>query len=289
MKTVSAALSTHLAQTLTTIATCWRILRLDGEIFRFTDHDVNVVIEDETYEASSGFLPSAMSQNRSLAPANMEAVAFLSSTKIVEADLVAGLFDYALVDVFQVNYEDVSMGVLWLARGFRLGEVEIRDNSAKVEIRGKAQNLAQNFIEVYTPGCRAVFGDARCTVDIEGLNYFHDGAVTTATSRREFIDTSIAQSNDVFRFGKLTWLTGLNTGFSMEVKKYDPGTDTVFLFLSMPYVIQVGDTYHMQFGCTHDLSPTTGCKFYDNVVNFRGEPYVPGPDRVLNVAIPPEA
>ena len=39
MKSVSTALAAHLAGEVITLATCWRIARADGEVFRFTNHD----------------------------------------------------------------------------------------------------------------------------------------------------------------------------------------------------------------------------------------------------------
>ena len=49
MKTVSAALAAHIAGPVTTLATCWRITRTDGLVFRFTDHDRDLAADGEVY------------------------------------------------------------------------------------------------------------------------------------------------------------------------------------------------------------------------------------------------
>ena len=53
------------------------------------------------------------------------------------------------------------------------------------------------------------------------------------------------------------------------------------LFLSMPFPIQVGDTFSVYAGCDKRL--TTCIDKFANVTNFRGEPYVPGQDAFLAI------
>lgn len=105
-KSITSGLKSHIASEVTTIAWCLKITRLDGETFCFTDHDVDLVIDGYTYEASSGMIPSTLKQSNNASVDNMEMTAFIQSTKISEADISAGKFDYALVDLFFVNYTD---------------------------------------------------------------------------------------------------------------------------------------------------------------------------------------
>jgi uncharacterized phage protein (TIGR02218 family) len=47
----------------------------------------------------------------------------------------------------------------------------------------------------------------------------------------------------------------------------------------MPFAIAIGDLFAVTMGCDRRLAT---CKArFDNVVNFRGEPYLPGTDEVL--------
>jgi uncharacterized phage protein (TIGR02218 family) len=108
-KEIGSALLDHLAQNVTTMATCWKITRQDAVQFFFTDHDVDLLIDGDTYEAASGALPTTLTQKRDAAVDNMEIMSFIESDKITEADIMAGKFDYALVDIFIVNYEDYQV------------------------------------------------------------------------------------------------------------------------------------------------------------------------------------
>ncbi len=83
-----------------------------------------------------------------------------------------------------------------------------------------------------------------------------------------------------FTSGKVTFTSGKNQGLSMEVKGYVPGV--VDLQLPMPYRIAVGDTYRIEKGCNKRF--IEDCKdTYDNAINFRGEPHLPGLDQVIQI------
>ena len=291
MKTISSALSAHFGQEVTTLASCWRLIRKDGEEFFFTDHDEDITYDGDTYEADKGMVPLAVAQTETLAVDNTEAMAFLDTTKISESDIRAGLFDYATLDIFLVNYEDTTMGEVYIAQDWHLGRVEIRDNAFQAEARSKAQKLQQTFVELYQPGCRATLGDTRCGIDLDDSagTYRHDGVVTSvASARKKFTDTSAIDSGaaDVFRAGKIVWSTpasadsydGNNASYEMEVKKFDPTTGEFTLFLPMPNDIEVDDEFTAYWGCDKDM--TTCRDTYNNLDNFRGEPYVVGTKKI---------
>ncbi len=52
--------------------------------------------------------------------------------------------------------------------------------------------------------------------------------------------------------------------------------------MPMPYAIMVGDSYSVVAGCDKIFSTCAGR--FDNAVNFRGEPHVPGTDRILETS-----
>ena len=50
----------------------------------------------------------------------------------------------------------------------------------------------------------------------------------------------------------------------------------------MPFTVNTGDNYSMIAGCDKTFE-TCKTKF-SNTINFRGEPYVPGTDRMLETS-----
>jgi hypothetical protein len=107
--------------------------------------------------------------------------------------------------------------------------------------------------------------------------------VATVTDNRTFTIT-VTESRAVdnwFKFGAVIWDTGDNSELGKEIKAWVNSTTEVTLFLTMPFSIQIGDKLGIYAGCDKTLS-TCIAKF-DNVINFRGEPYLPGPDALLTI------
>lgn len=271
MKSASAGLIAALASEVATLATCWKITRRDTVVLGFTTHVENLVVDGVTYSAGLGsYTPTTIRTSGDMAVDNLEVKAVLDSALITEADLAAGLYDYAEVQIFQVNYADVSQGVLRLRRGW-FGEVSTDGVTFQAELRGLMQALQQNIGRVYAKRCDANLGDARCGVNLAAITL--SGTVTGVASRQQFDGSAVPTA----RGGLVVWTGGANSGFKMEVASL--GAGTIALALPMGYDIAVGDTYTVYAGCDKLLST---CKItFNNVVNFRGFPYIPGPDKAL--------
>jgi len=358
MRTIGAALGAHIAGRDTTLTTLLRLTRQDGATFGFTSHDEDLTVDGVLHVSSFGFDPSAQEWGDDLSPSNLELTALLDGDVLKRTDIEAGLWDYAVITIYLCNYADTSQGSLPMMTG-RTGQVEFRRGVAKTELRGLAQLMSQNIIELYSPTCRAKFGDARCTVDLAPLTFA--GAVTSVTSKRVFTDTGLTQtgptldyssgsyqipavgpytltpvvpeggtwqtdggvfywdtgtaltyvagapaagqyhvaagvytfhSSDAskavrfafgyaqgyFTYGTLIWTSGDNEGYSQDVWRFSAGQVT--LMVPMTYAIQAGDTFSIVAGCDR-LFQT--CKDrYNNVLNFRGEPDVPGIDAITS-------
>lgn len=275
MKGLTAGMQTHMSGSPTTYAMCWKITpRAPGTIVGFTEHLEDIVFEGLTYSARSGFSPSALRNTNDLAVDNFDVTFMLEFDGTAEAELIGGYYDYAKVEVFLVNYANLSLGKIQLARG-TLGEITIGRGQAKTEVRGLAQELQQDVLELTSPTCRADLGDARCKVNLAAFTV--SGTITAATSSKIFADSSRGEGGGYFNGGLLTWTSGENAQLKMEVKSFNA---TQFeLHHAMPYPVQIGDTYQVYRGCDKALST---CKnVFNNVVNFRGEPHLPGIDQVV--------
>lgn len=275
MKTAGSPLATHIAGETTTLATCWKVTRRDGAIFGFTDFDKDLTVDSLLYQARSGYTRSAIHTIANLAVDNLDIESAIDSETLSAADLRAGVWDGATVEIFLVNWANLANGKIILKRG-TIGEVELKDTVFRAELRGLSQALSQQIVELYTPDCRADLGDTRCKVNLATLTV--TGAVTAATDRRSFADSARGESVNHWNGGLLTWTSGANVGRKMEVKAFASG-GAFTLFLPMPSIVAVGDNYSLRPGCDKKFST---CKDrYGNVKNFRGEPNVPGNDQVL--------
>jgi len=271
VKGASAGLATHLAGELTTLATCWKITRRDGQVLGFTTHVQDLTVSGVTYLSAIGsYTATAIRTSSDMAVDNLDVDAIFDSSSLSEVDLRAGKYDFAQVEIFQVNYADLTQGVLKLRRGW-LGEVASHGHYFKAELRGLMQALQQTIGRVYGKRCDADLGDTRCKVNLPGITI--TSAVTSVASRQQFDGSAVPGR----RGGLLTWTSGANNGAKMEV--HSVSVNTIVLVLPMGYDIAVGDTYTVYPGCDKLLST---CKaVFSNVVNFRGFPYIPGPDKAL--------
>jgi hypothetical protein len=156
-----------LASEVTTLAQLWRITRRDGEIFGFTDHDQDIIFGDLTYQAAKGYLPSAVSNAGNLAVDNLDVATMLEAGLFTEADIEAGVWDNAVIDLYQIDYEHLDRGVMILAAGWKVGNFTVKDHEFSAEIRSKTQVLQQVIVELTSPECRASLGDLRCKIALQ--------------------------------------------------------------------------------------------------------------------------
>src|SRR5690554_2932668 len=101
---VSAEFQAHLDSATTTLCRCWQVVRRDGVRFGFTDHDNVVRFDGQIFLASEGMSARALEQTTGLAVDNSEALGVLSDASVSEADILAGLFDSAVVLAWLVNW-----------------------------------------------------------------------------------------------------------------------------------------------------------------------------------------
>lgn len=277
MRTASANLTAHIASEVTTLAVCWKLTLVGGAVMGFTDHTSDLTVSSILYKAATGFSPTSIETKDKFAVDNLDITGILDAASITEADIMAGIYDFAEVEIFMVNVADLTQGIILHRRGW-LGEVSVKNGLFVAEVRGLAQKLSQNIVELYSPTCRAVLGDTRCKVALGAFTA--SGAVNTVTSRQVFISNALTQAAGYFSGGEVAWLTGANAGRRMEIKEFS--NKQITLVLPMPNNVAVSDTFNAIAGC--DKTFNTCFSKFSNAVNFRGEPHVPGIDKILATA-----
>ena len=277
MKPTTPALAAHLAGEVTTLATCWRLERADGWVRGFTDHDRELVVDGLTYVASTGFLPSAIKTASDLSVDNLDVDGFLDDAALRAEDLIAGLFDGARIEVFIVNWADLGQGRLLLRKGF-LGEIKRADQRFSAEIRGLSNRLQQTAGKLYSRLCRVDLGSSECGV---ALGPRTDAYAVTQVIAADTVRIVTARATGYFTFGKATFTTGANAGAVNEVLLHDG--QTIRLFVPMPRPIVVGDQIVLVAGC--DKTPETCNAKFANILNFQGEPHIPGNDKVFSYPV----
>lgn len=273
----AAALYAHLAGGATTVARCWAVTRTDGVAFGFTDHDRDLSFGGVVFRASSGMTASALLQTTGLAIDNAEAVGALSDASVTEADILAGRFDGAAVQVWLVNWADVAARVMQFNGTF--GQITRGAGGFHAELRGltEALNTPQGVIS--QTGCGAVLGDGRCRFDLTQAGYFAEVAVEGVEGGRVFSFAALGGFDDRwFERGRFVVLSGAAAGLVGVVKndRLADGGRVVELWQALGAAVMPGDRVRIEAGCDR-LRATCRLKFH-NLLNFRGFPDIPGED-----------
>ena len=259
-----------LERDLATIAFCWRLQRRDGIALGFTTHDRDLARRGMVYRAAPGMLPSAISVSDGFQAESLDIKGALTSDAISAADLAAGRWDGASVTVFMIDWEAPEAEIFAVARG-ELGEVSIKADAFEAELRGPAALLDAPVAGQTSPECRARLGDERCRVDMAGRTRLTRIAAILADDIVEVVE---AGAGSEFGFGRLRWLGGANSGLESPVLRSEAAVLT--LYEPPVFAPAAGDLVEITEGC--DKMPATCAGRFANMLNFRGEPHLPGID-----------
>ncbi len=281
----SDAMKAHLAGGTTTLARCFAVTRKDGLVLGFTDHDRDLGFDGITFRADSGLTAKAIQQATGLSVDNSEAFGALRSTAITEADILAGRYDGAEVRAWLVNWAEPAVRVLQF-RG-TLGEIVRSGGAFTAELRGLSEALNQPVGLIYHARCSAVLGDGRCGFDLSQPGYAEERPVETVEDGRVFRFAAMPGFEDRwFEKGRLVVLDGVAKGLVGSIKNdraAGGGGREVELWQNLGAAPAQGDMVRIEAGCDR-RAETCRLKF-DNFLNFRGFPHIPGEDWVMSYPV----
>jgi uncharacterized phage protein (TIGR02218 family) len=270
MKSFSTALKASYAKGTTTFATCWKATLTNGAIVTATSLDRDIVFGGLTYKAAQSYTASNIDSSAELNPDNLEVEGFLAWPAITDEDIHSGLWDYAEIEVFEVNYNDLTQGRNDLRFG-KLGEVRGGRSKFVAEFRGLLQAYTRTIVRLVQETCPHDLGDAKCKRDLSEITV--TGTIASVTGNRIISDPSRAEEADWFTAGKFTFTSGANAGLSMEVKRSAPGV--LELTHAMYGEIAPDDTYEVYAGCLKRFVEDCVTK-HNNGLNHGGFPDLPG-------------
>lgn len=274
MRALSPEQREALAEPATMLATCWRITRTDGVIVRMVDFDVQVVVEGQTYAPNGSTERTAVTLSDGLSPDNLDIRGVLSSTLITEDDLDLGRYDYASVEIF-IAFANIDLPPIPLAAG-RFGEIQIDNGAYTAELNGLTHALQTTIGELTTPTCRANFADSRCQASLATWRHTYTLASVGDARTLTLTGPSLLPAG-TYKNGLVEIMDGPADGLSMEVKSHSGLGLTLYLPLAI--LPEAGDTVRVTAGC--DKTRGTCRDVFANVINFQGEPDIPGVDALL--------
>jgi uncharacterized phage protein (TIGR02218 family) len=194
----------------------------------------------------------------------------LSNPAVTTSDLVSGRWLGASVRLLATDWEQDEESVA-ICEG-ELGETKIDEGKLSMSVDLLPAALRRPPCVQTSPECRAVLGDALCRVDMR--------------SRRLRVRVTAVEADDIlvnesdterFRMGRLRWISGANCGVEQVVIGSDGGRLSLRSRSSCSAAI--GDRAILMEGC--DGRRATCSERFNNILNFRGEPDLPGSEILL--------
>lgn len=288
-RNIPAELLAHLGGDLLTIALCVKVTRRDGVVMGFTSSNVAMQILGVQYLPEATISPTSIRTTEGTTVDNLEIVGLLQSDRVTVPDIRGGRYAHARVDLFLVNYKDITQGRFILFRG-RVANINYQDGQFTFELRALGQRIAQQIVMLTSPKCRVKrLFDAQCFVGGENFDetfvpgdFMH---TVTFTGQPTAVILNLTTVDDLatgyLDEGEISFDAGNNLGFAREIKQHirvSAVSAQVHLHEAFPYAFAVGDTGDVIAGC--DRRFTTCVTKFANGGNFRGEPHVPGMDQI---------
>ena len=260
----------------TTLARLWSVIRRDGAVFGFTDHDRDLLMDGVRFRAGTGLTAGAIERSTGLAVDNTSAAGALSDAGITEADIAAGRFDGAEVTAWEADWTDVSKRRVTFRGTF--GEVTRGGGAFEVELRGLSEALNRPRGRVFQTLCPAVLGDADCGVDLNAAGLSTEMALEEVDEAELSWAAFDAFETGWFERGRVVVLDGAAAGMSEAIRRDvdTSGGRRIELWASLAVRPAPGDRVRIEAGCDKRFA-TCRAKFA-NGARFRGFPDIPGED-----------
>lgn len=291
MKQIPAALVSHLGLDATSWCLIARVMCKDGTLIASTDLDADLTYDpavvdphgtgdawgSAVHRADLGFEASRFQFTADLSVDNSEFKIFIGEgSGITEAQLRAGLLDYAEFRIYRVNFLDLTQGHEVVATG-TLGESHFSETGGSIENRSLTQQTKQPIAELFSITCPVPYGSPRC-----GRTFVWTAATITSVDTVEpdriITASGLAAPADTYRLGVIKATSGQNNGWEGEVQVHASG-GVLTLLLPAPYPFAEDDTFEIREDCSkvHD-DEAHGCVHHwdaEWVSHFRGHPHVP--------------
>jgi len=248
-RNIPSGLNTHLQGENITIALCAKLTLRDGTVFGFTSNNSPMVIEGVDYEPNSTLSPSAMRAQMGADVDTLEVVGLIQSDRVTTDDIRAGRYAHAVVELFIVNYMDLTEGKLIIFEGW-VGEVQWNDQyNFTFELRSKALMLSQQIVDLTSPKCRVrQLFNAKCFVSGHNFDNTHTpGDFQSNHIVSQVIDAHTlkfagdSHADNYYSEGRVVFNNGANKGLEREVKGHSQigwfgaqASRTIPAFLSIP-------------------------------------------------------
>ncbi len=254
---------------LETVATFWRIERVDGVCLGFVSHDRDLTFNGLLHRAAPGMVPSAVRLSGSLEPDSAEITGALTHDTIRTADLESGRYDGARIVTGVVDWQTLENEAIYSGT---IGAVGREGSSFSAELDSLKMALTSDLVPRTAPTCRAEFCGPGCA--LPASRFTHEGKLAEVSADHQAIRISCPVTHDKLIGGTLRWLDGDDAGRVLRIEAVMDGW--LYPERLVDGSLTPGAHVIVREGCDHRLE--TCAKRFGNAANFQGEPFLPGND-----------
>ena len=279
MKSINEELKDILSSDTINIVRCWKIELSNGNILGFSTNDGEFNYDGIKFNPLSADNIKTIDVSLDIKADEFKISNLISSELIRVDDILNGLYDNAKVEIFLIDISRLDLGKVSLLNGI-ISSIECDDNIFTANIKGLKNELNKTIGEIYSPLCRARFCDSKCGLTM--ANYEFNGTIDFVEDNYNFAtNNEEIRSKNVGYFdnGIIEFMDGDNIGKKTEINQFSGGK---FLILSeLSYDLKVGDKFKVLAGCNKNFKSC--CEKFNNAINFRGEPHLPGIELLLKI------
>ncbi len=251
------------------LARCFRVTRKDGTIFRLTNCDriitfpegwldsdqTDKLISQEVYTPMDGWDASNARFEGAMKKSNIDLMGSFGGDIITRADILAGLWNWAMVDDFIVDYRYPFKGA-FRHNKYRLTDFVLNDWGWVAQANTMTSELYRKSGKVYSDTCWHALGDAMCGINMQlaGTTKFRckvteDDGWSNGYQNIKFDDIAGSFSGakiaprDTFKAGHITWITGNNAGQIYPIRRSDAGPIPAVGMVYVYWVINAGEHF----------------------------------------------
>lgn len=284
MKSISSDLLALLATGEYVSADCWTITLSGGVVARWTSADKAVTVNGQTFAKGPAITRGAISEKRGVDVATLDMTISAGASDLINGKpilpFIAGHgLDGANVKLeraFAPDWQSPFTGTVIRFAGRVTAVNAIQGGIAHLTVSSWMVLLNVSMPRnLYQAACLHTLYDSGC-----GLNpaSFSASGTISGTPAANSFSTGLTMTPNFYAQGRIVFTSGANAGVSRTVKSNDGGS--VVLVQGMPAAPSAGDAFTIYAGC--DLTCGTCQTKFNNLLNFKGTPFVPLPQTPIS-------
>jgi uncharacterized phage protein (TIGR02218 family) len=263
------------------IADLISIILVTGSVLYYTSADVNIVYGGNTYVP----FPFERGSTKTVVGTQVDTLDVTLFAGI--SNLISGIpipqfasnggfdgADVTLYRAFLTSWTAAPTGALIMFTG-SISDATPSRTTVQLTVKSDLELLnIQMPRNLYQAGCLHSLYDTGCTLNKAS---FASNTTINATSTKLSLNCALATAAGYFDQGYLVFTSGQNAGVSRTIKKHTLGN--FIIALSLPFTPTVGDAFTVYAGC--DKTQATCTSKFNNVIHFRGYPFIPIPETAV--------